>query len=56
MQYTATELELLGVNYYMKACGTGDTSYFLKQLIVFMPELNEKDYTGQCSSQMESQD
>ena len=28
----------------MRACGTGDTSFFLKQLIVFMPELNEKDH------------
>ena len=29
---------------HMKACATGDTSFFLKQLIVFMPELNEKDH------------
>ena len=29
---------------YMKTCATGDTSFFLKQLIVFMPELNEKDH------------
>ena len=28
---------------HMKTCATGDTS-FLKQLIVFMPELNEKDH------------
>ena len=29
---------------HMWACATGDTSFFLKQLIVFMPELNEKDH------------
>ena len=30
--------------YHMKTCATGNTSFFLKQLIVFMPELNEKDH------------
>ena len=28
----------------MKACATGNTSFFLKQLIVFISELNEKDH------------
>ena len=28
---------------HMKTCATGNT-FFLKQLIVFMPELNEKDH------------
>ena len=29
---------------HIKACATGNTSFFLKQLIVFISELNEKDH------------
>ena len=28
----------------MRTCATGNTSFFLKQFIVFMPELNEKGH------------